>query len=157
MDNLKFVRIIDQGAFNCIPRYLFEQIKDLDSDAIGRLYQYASSILTIVGLDEGGQIIRVPNPLVHIAVLIDDKHKIKGFFWFQFDPIEQLTFIQEYSVDRSYQSANGDLLNQAKTYVMGLPIPDEYKRVIRWATTKPDAFEKHGFRRAKKVLMEIEI
>ena len=157
MDELKFVRIIDQGAFNCIPRYLFEQIKDLDADAIDRLYQYASSILTIIGLNETGQIIRVPNPLVHITVLINDKHKIKGFFWFQFDPIEQLTFVQEYSVDRSYQSANGDLLKRAKDYIKELPIPDEYKKTIRWTTTRPNAFEKHGFKRAKKVLMEIEI
>jgi len=152
---LKFLRIVDPNAFESIPRYLLEQIKGYDDEKINRLYQYAPSILTIIGMDNG-QFVRMPNPLVHIAILIDDKHIIKGFFWFQFDPIDKVTFIQEYSVDPEYQSMNGDLLNKAKDYLMSLPIGDEYKKTIRWATTRPHAFEKQGHKRSEKVLMEID-
>jgi len=149
-DALTFFRLTAPNSINHVPRYLFEQVKDLDEGAIDRLYQYSSSVLTVVVPSEQG-LVRIPNDLVWIAVLQDEGHKIKGFLWLDFDIIEQYIFVQLLTVDKEYQF--GDILEKSMDYIMNLDIPDVFKKRIEWATTRPKAFERIGWKRAERVLM----
>ena len=149
-DALTFFRMTEPNFMRCIPRYLFEQVKDLDDAAIERIYQYSSSIMTIV-VPENGQLVRKPNDLVWIAALYDKGHVIKGFLWLDFEIIEQYIFVQLLTVDKEYQFS--DILKQSMDYIQGLPIPDVYKSRIEWATTRPKAFERIGWKRSERVLM----
>jgi len=157
INDLIFIRVIDPAAFRAIPRYLFEQIKGTDDVMIDRLNQCASEILTTPVVNENGQLIRIPNPIVCIASLHDIARQIKGFLWAEIDIIERHIFVQAYSVDKEYQSNNGAVEKRMVKYLFDLPIPDEFKTKIKMATLQPKVFEeKFGWKRSNKVLMEIE-
>ena len=112
---MNFIRITDPNYVQLIPRRLFEQIKELDSETIDRIYYYASSILTQVVPNELGQLVRQPNPLVWLAAITDDNRKQVGFLWLDFDLIEESIYVQYLSVDKKFQG-NG-LLEEVKKYI----------------------------------------
>ena len=156
INDLIFVRVIDPAVFQIIPRYLFEQIKEMDAVMIDHLYQFASEILTIPVVNENGQLIRIPNPIVCIAVLHDIARQIKGFLWAEIDIIERHIFVQACSVYKEYQSNNGEVERRMVKYLFDLSIPPEFKTKIKMATLRPKVFEeKFGWNRSKTVLMEI--
>ena len=156
IDELTFVRAIDPAVVQAIPRYLFEQIKDMDEQKIEMIYGYATSILTVPAVNAIGQIVSVPNPLIWMVIMHDVSHQIKGFLWAKIDIIERRIFVQACSVDRDYQGTNGAVEKRVVDYLFGLPIPDDLKQKIVMSTSRPKACEKHGWHRSKKVLMEIE-
>lgn len=154
IDDLQFVRVVDPAVFAVIPRSLFEQIKELDDQAIDAIYANAMSIMTIPVVNEQGLPIgRFPKQNVWIAILHDVAHQIKGFLWFDIDVIERLIFVKAASIDKEYQSNNGEVAKCFRDYLMNLPTP--FKKIM-WATATPKAYEKHGWVRSKRVLMETQ-
>lgn len=154
--DLKFLRLIIAEAFNAIPRALFESIKEIDSDTIERIYANSADIMTIPVVDQKGVVVgRLPAPSVWIAIMLDIAKEVKGFVWMEFDVIEQRVFIQAYAVAKDYQSSNGEVIRYVVDYIKGLQISEEMKNNIQSATTRPKALEKIGWKRSKRVLMEL--
>lgn len=158
LDDLKFVRVIDPDIFALvIPRYLFEQIKELDENMVDRIYKSATSIMTVPVVDEQGNVVgKLLKANVWIAALYDITNQVKGFIWATFDIVEQRIFVQACSVDKEYQSEDGEVMKKMVEYLRSLPISDEMKANIQMATIKPRAFERRGWTRTKNVLMEFK-
>lgn len=160
-NELKFVRVIDPNVFMLIPRYLFEQIKEFDKESIDNLYRFGSSIVTVSIQGPNGEIIRMPNEFVHIIVMADNEGIMKGFVWAEIDAIERHIFVQAISVDKKYQSQNGEIENKITDYLFKLTERRELKNLnirkkIVMATIHEKAFEKYGWKRCKRILMEKE-
>ena len=147
VEDLKFVRTQD---FNLIPRYLLNQFKDFEIDA-DDLYFWGN--------------VAANNPTTLLYVLVDDKHKIKGFLWAVIDVLERVVFVKAYSIDKDYQS--GDSI-QAAVKVLEEEIETINKRTeakmrpkIKFLTTRPNAFlksgEKSGLKVTKQAIMEINL
>lgn len=150
--DLTFLRLIIAEAFNAIPRALFESIKEIDSDTIDRIYANSADIMTVPVVDANGTIVgRVQSQSVWVAVMLDIGKVVKGFVWMEFDVIEQRVFVQACAVDPEYQ---GEAITKVVEYIKGLNLTDEMKNNIQFTTTRAKAFEKVGWKRSKKVLME---
>jgi len=78
---------------------------------------------------------------------------IKGFVWLEFDVIEQRVFVQACAVDKEYQ---GEVIQRIVDYIKSLDLPEEMKNNIQFTTTRPKAYEKVGWKRSKRVLMELQ-
>jgi len=89
--DLKFKRIFD---FALVPRYLLEQVREIDKDMINRIYQFGPLI--------------TGNPLTLLYVLVDVDYKIKGVLWANINVVEAIIYVHLLSVDRQYQ--NGEAL-----------------------------------------------
>jgi len=159
ISELKFVQVIDPNVFNILIgtcRHLFKQIEDMDDEKIDVLCKFSSSILT-TSVFENGRFLRIPNPLVHIAVLVDNDNKFKGFLWAGIDIVEKHIFIYAFSLDKKYQSSAQADSDAVIKYLKDLPVADEYKQKILTATLRPKGYERCGWKRSKKVLMEFEV
>jgi len=157
INELEFVRLVPPNNLTLIPRYLLEQVKGIDARTIDAIYTYANDIMTYPVVNEKGVVVgRIAKTSVWVAVLQDITHVIKGFIWAEFDPIERRVFIQGCSVDRGYQSNNGEVLRRMIDYVKSLNIPQEWKNNIQMTTIQPEAFERVGCSRSRKVLMELK-
>lgn len=151
---LKFLRLIIAEAFNAIPRALFESIKEIDSETIDRIYANSAEIMTVPIVDRQGTVVgRMQAQSVWVAVMLDIGKVVKGFVWMEFDIIEQRVFVQACAVDPEYQ---GEAIGYVVDYIKSLNLSEEMKKNIQFATTRPTAFEKAGWKRSKKVLMEYE-
>lgn len=137
IDDLKFVRV---GRFDYIPRYLFEQINELDSEAIDRIYQLGPMFSQ--------------SPLTLLYVLVDEVKKIKGVLWGMVDVIEGVIYVKVFSVDKEYQSPDGLIIEKAVDYILSLTEGSKLKKEIQFQTTHPNAYEKAGAKRSKYTLME---
>lgn len=135
--DLKFVRTYD---FRHIPRYLCDQTKELDKETVDRLYRF------------GGTMFRSPVTLLY--VLLDEVHVIKGVLWAEVSIIDAAIYVYLLSVDKEYQS-NGQLIREAADFLLNLETGPEIKKEIRFQTIHPDAYEKAGVKRSKRILMEI--
>lgn len=154
---LKFLRLVVAEAFNAIPRALLESIKELTPEMIDRIYANSADIMTVPVLNQQGLIVgRMPAPSVWVAVMVDIGKITKGFIWLIFDVIEQRVFIQACAVTPEYQSSDGAVIKRVIEYIRSLDIPDVMKNNIQFATTRPKAYEKLGWRRSKKILMELK-
>ncbi len=150
--DLKFLRLIIAEAFNAIPRALFESIKDIDTEIIDRIYENSAEIMTVPVVDTQGMVVgRLQSQSVWVAVMQDIAKVIKGFVWMEFDVIEQRVFVQACAVDPEYQ---GSAIQHVVNYIKSLNISEEMKNNIQFTTTRPKAFEKAGWKRSEKVLME---
>lgn len=142
IDDLKFVRTYGfTYPYGHIPRELFEQEKEMDKDAIDRIYKFGDLF--------------AKSPLTLLYVMIDDANAIKGVLWANIDIIEAIIFIKFLSVDPEYQSVDGRLLNKVKDFLFGLKTGPALKKEIHFLTTRPVAFEEVGCKRSEKILMEI--
>lgn len=154
ISDLKFLRLIIAEAFNAIPRALFESIKDIDSETIERIYANSADIMTVPVVDQQGVMVgRIQSQSVWVAVMLDIAKVVKGFVWMEFDVIEQRVFVQACAVDPEYQ---GETIEKVVDYIKTLNLPEEMKNNIQFTTTRPKAFEKVGWKRSKRVLMEHE-
>ena len=63
INELKFVRVIDPQLFAVIPRYLFEQIKEIDDRAIDAIYESATAIMTVPVMNEKGVVVGYLNQM----------------------------------------------------------------------------------------------
>ena len=139
LDDLEFVRTFD---FRHIPRELFEQIEEMDPAMIDRLYTF------------GGQF--SASPLTLLYVLVDVDYKIKGVLWANIDIIEGMFFIRLLSLNKEYQSLDGQFLSKIKDFLFNLETGPALKKKIQFLTSKPKAYEKAGCQRSKQILMEID-
>lgn len=151
-EKLRFVKAIDPNVFKWIPRQLYEQIDGIEDYQIDNLIACGMHTMNRF-IAKNGELILVPNPMVHIAVLADDQNMIRGFIWADIDVIEELIFVQAASVEKKYQ---GDFKRRIVDYLFGLDIDPRCKHRIRMATMNPEAAERCGWKRSKMVLMEIE-
>ena len=138
IDDLRFVRTYE---FTYIPQYLFEQTKEMDSETIKRVYAFNSFL--------------VNSPTTLLYVMLTDLHEIKGILWVEIDIVEAKFFIRLLSVDKEYQSIDGQLMNKVKDFLFGLDTGPALKKEIQFLTIHPQAYEKVGVTRSKRILMEI--
>lgn len=134
---LKILRIYD---LNVVPRRFFEQARDLKGWNLDRLYSYSSSICS--------------NPCNLIYALHDEGRVIRGILWARIDILSEELFVVLLSVDKEYQGANGAAIDAAKLALEEVKRTAGLKR-ITFLTTRPKAYEKHGMKRTKAVIMEV--
>lgn len=123
---------------NIIPRRFFEQVKDLDWN-IDRLYLMSEQVCS--------------NPCNLIYVLYDKENVIQGVIWAQINLLSENLCIMLLSVDKEYQGANGAAIEAARFALDSIRREAGLKKVL-WTTTRPRAYEKHGFKRSKSIAME---
>lgn len=138
LDDLKFVRTYE---FTYIPHYLFEQTKEMDSETIKRVYAFNSFLAN--------------SPTTLLYVMLTELHEIKGVLWVEIDIVEAKFFIRLLSVDKEYQSIDGQLMNKVKDFLFSLDTGPALKKELQFLTIHPHAYEKVGVTQSKRVLMEI--
>lgn len=138
--NLRFILVSD---FSLIPRRLVEQVKPRLLDP-ARLYQLGPMIcknpLTILG---------VFAPMDESAA---DFGQVKGFLWAGVNPLTHKIDVHILSVDRQYFGRG--IVGEAKNILEKIRARHGLKGIV-FKTTRPQAFEKHGFKRSETVLMEV--
>lgn len=155
---LRIIRIIDPNIFGMLPplRRLLKQVDGYDDRKIDTLIACGSSIITTIIRDEKGNFLRIPNPLIHIATLVDENNAIQGLLWAQIDVIDRQIYIRLLSIDKKYQSITAGNINKMITeYLFNLPIDDTFKKKIVAATVHPKAYERNGWKKCRLTLMEI--
>lgn len=135
-DDLEFLRITQPEVVRRIPRHLFEQIKD-NTFNIDKIYEFAPSF--------------VKNPTTWLYVLIDKKFKIKGIFWAYINLLSERIQVNILSVDKEYQ--DGTAIKKTLEFIRSWQGQNE-NLPIEFITTRPDNYEKRGFVRSNKILME---
>lgn len=152
IEELHFVRVIDPNVMKLIPRHLYEQIEGIEDYQIDNLIAYAVHSLNRFAA-KNGELVLIPNPMVHIAVLADEQNIIRGFLWADIDVVEELIFVQAASIEKKYQ---GNFKRRIVEYLFALDIDPKCKRRIRMATTRVEVAERCGWKKSPMVLMEIE-
>lgn len=140
INELEFVRTFD---FRHIPRYLFEQVEELDSVEIDRIYNFGAMFAS--------------SPLTLLYVLVDMDYKIKGVLWAAIDIIEAIIFIRVLSLDKEYQSPTNGILLKVGDFLVNLKTGPELKKEIHFLTLHSDISTEHkaiGLKRSKRTLME---
>lgn len=146
--DLKFVRLTEPEQFSLIPRYLFEQVKGFDFK-IERLYQFGPILLA--------------SPLTFLYALADKESSlIKGILWAEVNPLDNQLKVHAFSIDREYQqNMDGEFkhdstaLNLALDFIRKLQKENNVDNKIEIVTLRPHAYERVGWKKSKKVLMEI--
>jgi len=151
-EQLRFIRVIDPNVFDLIPRKLFEQVESLEPAHVDNLIKYGKHMLNRFE-SKGGEMVLVPNILVHVAVMVDSNTKIHGILWAEFDIVEELIYVQLASVEKAYQGGSRKLITD---YLFGLDVDPRCKGKIRMNTAKPRAYERAGWKRSKMIIMEID-
>ena len=146
---LSFERVIIVNAFRWIPAYLFEQVKDYDF-SMGQLLKLGASVCG--------------DPLTYIYVLTDERRLIKGVLWARVDYVDEIFGVYLLSVDKQYQS--GDVIGECLKFMRELRDTERpkllkgweinLKNKIRIITDRPAAYEKAGFKKSKRMIMEID-
>ncbi|MDD4998640.1 MAG: GNAT family N-acetyltransferase [Syntrophales bacterium] len=135
--SLKWIMVAD---FNIIPRYLVEQITDR---------QY-----TIEDFYSIGNVLQA-DPLQQVYVLLNDDRLVKGFLWFHVIPFTRSIFVNAFSVDPEYRDGEGGPLRYAVELLKSIYDRLKLTGSIRFTTTFPEYYEKHGMRKSKFVSMEV--
>ena len=148
---LRFVQVIDPNLFGCVPRKLFKQAGMTETQTDNAIRYGKHTLNRYVA--KNGELVLIPNILVHIALLIDSENKIRGIIWANFDVIEELIFVQLASIERAYQ---GGFRKSIVEYLFGLEVDNRCKGKIRMATSRPRAYKKSGWKPAPMTLMEID-
>ncbi len=129
-----------------IPRYLVEQIAKR-SYSVDDLYTYMEENLLIGSYDSW-----IINPLFHVYGLMNPENLMKGFLWFNIDPLSKDIFIQVYSVDNHYWGSK-DAILKLIDYIKEIRKTGNLKKVY-WITKFPKHSIKYGFEKSNSTLME---
>lgn len=143
--DLKFVQINNPGTspeiidmvFRRIPRELFEQVKDVEFD-IEILYQYPSKFISGVN--------------TRFYVLTDDEDVIKGILWAYLNLLTESIDVHILSIDKEYQIGNA--IKKTLEFIRSWQGEDENLK-IRIISTRPRPYERAGFVKSKRILLEI--
>ena len=151
--DLKFVRLTQPEQFSLVPRYLFEQIKGSDFK-IDRLYQFGPMLLA--------------SPLTFFYILAEKEQLEKGYapakgiLWVEINPLDDQIKIHAFSIDKEYQqNMNGDFQHDSEAlkttldFLRKLQKENNLSNKIEIVTLRPRAYQKAGWARSKKILMEI--
>jgi len=146
-DDLKFVRLTMPEQFALIPRYLFEQVKNA-SYKIERLYQFAP--------------VAMMSPLTFMYALADKNTSIiKGVLWAEINPFSEKLQVFILSVDKQYQQKDGlfvkgsQILSKTLEFLRKIQKQTGTTGTIEMLTYLPKAYEKAGWKRSDKILMEL--
>ncbi len=138
-EDLKFVRLTNPELFRNIPPNLFEQMKGSTFN-VEKLYQYGPNLLM--------------SPLTFFYVLVEDG-VIKGILWAEINPLDNRLNVHTFSVDKKYQNANCHALKIALDFLRSIQKEYNLERKIEILTTRPRAYERAGWIRSEKTLMEV--
>lgn len=143
IDELRWVR-----AFSpiYIPKYLVEQIRDRQY-SVDDFYKY-HEINCLMESGKGPTL----NPFHHLYVLVDEDNVVKGFLWFVIDALSKHVIINTFSMDKAYWG-KGQAVKRLSDHVKEIINKLKLKKVF-WLTRYPKHSERHGFKRAKDILME---
>lgn len=97
---------------------------------------------------------QVDNPGNFLYALIDPDKKIQGYLWAELNMLDNALFISTFSISKAYWG-KGAGIKKAVEFVAQLKEKTKSPRVL-WCSTNEKFFMKHGFRRAKQVLMEFQ-
>ncbi len=142
--DLQFIRIYD---FRLIPIRLYEQVKGLEMD-LDRLFLMGNTLTR--------------SPLTMLYALSDPTHAIRGVLWASLDMLTDRCYVNIYSVDPDYQTAEQSPLLQVKKFLV-----DELAKIkatdgftfnkIFFDTSRPQVFEKAGLKKHDLTRMVYEI
>jgi hypothetical protein len=159
--DIQFVRVTEPAIFQLIPRRLFEDLPGVGKERVDDLYRYAMSLLTVPAVDQQGKVVgRIPNEVVHVAILVDDvTHVIKGVVWAQLDLVEQHIFIQALSLDKDLRTMTAQLHQRVMDYLFALTDGLAAKSLniqkkLVMATDRPKTYIRHGWTKSPTVLLE---
>ena len=93
------------------------------------------------------------NPTNFIFVFYDEENIIHGVLWSHVNLLSENIYVSLLSVDEEYQGVNGAAIDASYRLLDEIRIQGGLKKII-WSTTRPKAYEKHGFKRSKKIIME---
>ena len=141
---LQFIRIFTADH---IPKDLIEQVKDRDYP-VERYIKYLESSL-LIQTKEGPTL----NPLNHVYVVTDKDKHVVGYLWFTIDSLSEALFVQHYSMKKEYWNSKKSI-PMVKEFLKEIRDGAGLKKVF-WLTSRPKAYEKHGFKRSKRVLIEV--
>lgn len=144
-EGLRWVRVMTPMF---IPKPLVRQVRDREFET-DDFYKYLDAMCTIKG-PEGLSF----NPYCHLYVLVDEKQFVKGFLWFDVDPLSKDIVVNTYSVHPSLW-CKGAAIKMATDLLQSFMKGAKLKKVI-WFTNYPWHYERYGFKRSKSVLMEYE-
>lgn len=144
-EDLKFVNINNPGTsseitdmvFRRIPRELFEQVKDIEFN-IDLLYKMPSKFISNIN--------------TRFYVLTNDEDKIKGILWAYINVLTESIDVHILSVDKEYQF--GDAIEKTLEFVRSWQGENENLK-IQIITSRPHAYEKSGFVKSERILLEI--
>lgn len=147
--DLKFVRLTRAENARLIPKYLIDQVKDKDftTDAFFRIAHEL-----------------VVNPHNIIGVFVTGENVTKGFMWAVINVLTEQLYLVTISIDKEYQNQQGDtikfivdeLKKLLKNPVIKLLLKNmELKDTILLSTNYPKIYEKCGWSKSKRAIMEI--
>lgn len=118
-----------------IPTIYIEQVKDLKVDPV-RYLEAIDKSLSVGGLLLGCFV----------------ENRLQGFCWCHVDPLENDLWINCYSIDRSLWHTREhfkSLITALRWVKLILNV-----NAVRWFTNRPALYERLGYARSKRVLME---
>lgn len=129
---MKFIRIFD---INLLPKYLVEQVKDLDSERFYSVFE---------------NLVNFSNDFIEL--IVNEQNIIIGFVWYVVDLIDFSLHVNTVSLRKDYQG-NGKVL---KIFIEKLrnDIKGTKLKKITWCTDRPAFYERMGFKRSNQVLLE---
>ncbi len=122
--------------FNLIPRYLVEMIPDRQFE-VEEFYRLGN--------------VFIQDPLQLLFALINEDKLVKGFMWFHVVAFTKSIFVNAFAVDPQYR---GGAIEYALEHLRAYYDRLKLTGAIRWSTTQPELYEKHGLKRSKFILME---
>lgn len=143
LDKLRWVRLFSPIH---IPKTLIEQVKH-------RKYSvedfFKNQETTCMLSTKNGPVL---NPLNHLYGLVSEDNLVKGVLWMTIEPLSSAIIIQTFSIDKELWH-KGKAVKKLADHVKQLKNKLKLDRVW-WLTNYPKHSEKHGFKRARSVLME---
>lgn len=141
-NDLKFVRItgtpeIIDMVFRRIPKELFEQVKDIEFN-IDLLYKAPSRF--------------IGNVNTRFYVLTDDEDVINGILWTYINLLTESIDVHILSIDKEYQFS--DAIEKTLEFIKSWQGKNERLK-IQIITARPHAYERAGFVKSERILLEI--
>lgn len=143
IEELRWVRAFSPDL---IPRYLVEQVRDRGY-SVEDFYKYQHLHCLMEG--EKGTTL---DPFNHLYVAADKDNLVKGFVWFVIDPLSKDVIINTFSMDKEFWY-KGKAVKKLSDHIKNI-LKKLNLRKVYWITNYPKHSERHGFKRAKGVLME---
>jgi len=137
-EDLQFVRLDKPGLMRFVPRRLFEQVKGHTFN-IDKIYEYADAFLV--------------NPSNRIYALVDNKSKTRGILWAYVNLLTETIQVSILSIDKEFQFDNA--LEKTLEFIKSW-MGEDKKLKIECITARPGAYEKAGWKRSKRIILEID-
>jgi len=134
---MRLKRIYDADL---IPQELIEQVKENEWPA-DRFYVFMQLAQTA--------------PTTFLNVILDDKHAIIGYFWYELDMLNSQLYINTLSIYEHLQG-DGKALDLAIEFVKEHAKELQVKKVV-WETNRPAFFTKKGFTEIPGTFLEYRV